>query len=146
MAKKELCIVIDDSVLERYNEYYFSIHTKAHKPPIKHPRHESMNVWMIMKRPMMNALKQRWKNFIEWVVTEQGYANLRIDKCEIRQVVYYPTTRRADVDNSVGKFVYDGLVQAQMIVDDDYKHLTKLTLECGYDKEHPRTELYIKIL
>lgn len=142
---KTIQLIIDNSVLERYNKYYFSLHPKAHVPPIKQPRHESMNVWMIMKRPMMNALKQRWKDFIEWFVTEQGYANLRIKKCEIRQVVYYPTQRRADVDNSVGKFVLDGLVQSQMIIDDDYRHITKLTLECGYDKDNPRTELYIKV-
>lgn len=143
---KTIQLIIDNSVLERYNKYYFSLHPKAHVPPIKQPRHESMNVWMIMKRPMMNALKQRWKTFIEWFVTEQGYANLHIEKCELRQVVYYPTKRRADTDNSAAKFIIDGLVQAQMIVDDDYQHITKLTLECGYDKDNPRTELYIKIL
>ena len=143
---KTIQLTIDNSVLERYNKYYFSLHPKAHVPPIKQPRHESMNVWMIMKRPMMNALKQRWKDFIGWFVTEQGYANLRIEKCEIRQVVYYPTQRRADVDTSVGKFVLDGLVQAQMVIDDDYRHITKLILECGYDKDNPRTELYITVL
>lgn len=143
---KTIQLTIDNSVLERYNEYYFSLHPKAHVPPIKQPRHESMNVWMIMKRPMMNALKQRWKTFIEWFVTEQGYANLHIEKCELRQVVYYPTKRRADTDNSAAKFIIDGLVQSKMIVDDDYLHITKLTLECGYDKDNPRTELYIKIL
>ena len=77
---KTIQLTIDNSVLERYNKYYFSLHPKAHVPPIKQPRHESMNVWMIMKRPMMNALKQRWKDFIGWFVTEQGYANLRIEK------------------------------------------------------------------
>ena len=99
-----------------------------------------------MKRPMMNALKQRWKDFIRWYVEEQGYSNLRIKRCEIRQVIYYPTNRRHDIDNSTPKFVLDGLVESGMIVDDDCTHITKLTLECGVDKEHPRTELYINIL
>ena len=94
----------------------------------------------------MNALKQKWKNFIEWFVSEQGYANLRIERCELFQIVYYPTNRRHDVDNSIGKFVYDGLVQAQMVVDDDSKHIEEIRLRCGVDKENPRTELHIKIL
>ena len=133
-------------MLDRYDEHYFSVHTKAKKKPISQPYHESINVWMIMKRPMMNALKQRWKDFIRWYVEEQGYSNLRIKRCEIRQVIYYPTNRRHDIDNSTPKFVLDGLVESGMIVDDDCTHITKLTLECGVDKEHPRTELYINIL
>lgn len=146
MKRKKILLVIDDDALARYEKHYFSLHPKAHKKPISHPYHESINVWMIMKRPMMNALKQRWKDFIKWFVAEQGYSNLRITECEISQTVYYPNNRRHDVDNSVGKFVYDGLVESGMVVDDDSNHITKLTLECGVDKEHPRTELLIKIM
>ena len=146
MKSKTITLIIDRNVLSRYNKHYFSLHPRATKEPIKAPYHESINVWMIMKRPMMNALKQKWKNFIEWFVTEQGYANLRIERCELFQIVYYPTNRRHDVDNSIGKFIYDGLVQAQMVADDDSKHIEEIRLRCGVDKENPRTELHIKIL
>lgn len=143
---KKIVLTIDNEVLARYEEYYFSIHPRAHKKPISHPYHESINVWMIMKRPMMNALKQRWKDFVKWFVIAQGYSNLHIDKCEISQIVYYPNTRRHDTDNSVPKFILDGLVESGMVVDDDSEHITKLTLECRTDIKHPRTELHIKIL
>lgn len=99
-----------------------------------------------MKRPAMNALKQQWKDFIRYFVEEQGYANLHIDKCEISQIVYYPNNRRHDTDNSVPKFILDGLVESGMIVDDDSQHVTKLTLECKTDLQNPRTELHIKIM
>lgn len=145
MKYNKISLVIDDTVLEKYSEYYFSIHTKAHKTPIPHPYHESINVWMIMRRPMMNALKQKWKDFIKWLVDTKGYSNLRIDKCEIEQVVYYPNNRRHDIDNTVPKFILDGLVESGMIVDDDHLHITKLTLSCGVDIERPRTEIKIKI-
>ena len=138
-----LVITIDESVLEKYNEHYFHIHPKAHKKPIQHPYHESINVWMIMKRPMMNALKQKWKDFIKWFIGEQGYSNLRIERCEIEQTVFYPNNRRHDADNSVPKFILDGLVESGMIVDDDSDHVTKLALSCKTDIEHPRTELKI---
>lgn len=91
----------------------------------------------------MNSLKQRWKDFICWLVNNQGYANLHIEKCEISQEVYYPTNRRHDIDNSVPKFILDGLAESGMIVDDDCRHITKLTMSCGVDKENPRTEIYI---
>lgn len=141
-----ILLTIDNDALLRYEEYYFSIHLKAHKKPIPHPYHESINAWMIMKRPMMNALKQKWKDFISWLVTEQGYTNLRIERCEVNQTVYYPNNRRHDTDNSVPKFILDGLVESGMILDDDSKHIVKLTLECKTDIKNPRTELLIKLL
>ena len=125
--------------------YYFEQHPRAKKRPIAHPYHESINAWMVMKRPMMNALKQRWKDFITWFVADQGYANLHIDRCELRFVTYYSTNRRHDVDNSCPKFIIDGLCQAGLIVDDDSTHVTKLTLECYVDAIDPRTEIHIYI-
>lgn len=141
--KNVIALVIDNDLLEKYADYYFTQHPKAKNKPIKYPYHESINIWMIMKRPMMNSLKQRWKAFIRWLVTEQGYTNLHIEKCEISQTVYYPNNRRHDIDNTVPKFILDGLVESGMIVDDDCKHITKLTLQCDIDIQHPRTELTI---
>ncbi len=141
-----ISLIIDNSTLDNYASYYFELHPRAQKRPIKHPYHESINTWMIMKRPAMNSLKQKWKDFIKWLVNEQGYANLHIEKCEISQTIFYPTNRRHDLDNSTPKFVLDGLVESGMIVDDDSKHIVKLTLECSVDSENPRTELNIKIL
>lgn len=141
-----ITLTIDGSVLEEYNAYYFAEHPKAHKEPIPHPYHESINVWMIMRRPMMNALKQKWKDFICWFVESKGYSNLHIEKCEIYQTVYYPNNRRHDPDNSVPKFILDGLVQSGMLSDDDSKHIKKLTLRCLVDTEYPRTEITLKLI
>lgn len=143
--EKQITLIIDKDVLSKYNEYYFSIHTKAKKEPIRNPYHESINTWMIMKRAMMNALKQKWKSFIVWFIETQGYSNLLINKCEILQTVYYPNNRRHDPDNSVPKFIIDGLVDSGFVVDDDMKHIKKLSLVCDIDQEHPRTELQITI-
>lgn len=136
-------MVIDNHTLEEYEKHYFSIHTRAKKKPIAHPYHESINVWMIMKRAPMNVLKQRWKDFIVWFVEEQGYSNLRIEKCDLNFSTYYPTNRRHDVDNSCPKFILDGLVESGFIVDDDSVHITKLTLKCFVDAKHPRTEIEV---
>ena len=54
-------IIIDNDVVERYNEYYFSQHPKAKKKPIEKPMHPSINQWCILPRIQMNALKQKWK-------------------------------------------------------------------------------------
>lgn len=142
---KELKITIDKYALERYENYYFSLHPRARNKPIKQPRHESINQWMILKRPAMNALKQRWKDFIVWLANDLDIAGLDISKCEITHVVYFSTNQRHDPDNTVPKFILDGLVESGVIVDDDSKRITKLILQCGVDKENPRTEIIINI-
>lgn len=96
-----------------------------------------------MKRPMMNALKQKWKDFIVFFIENQGYSNLHIEKCEMVFTTYFKTNRRHDVDNTSPKFILDGLADSGFILDDDSKHLTSLTLKCDVDKENPRTEIEV---
>jgi len=139
-------IVIDNETISRYEEHYFKLHPRAKKPPIARPYHESINEWMIMHNQALNNLKQKWKDFIYWVVNEEGHSNLGIDNCVITHTVYFPTNRRHDNDNTVPKFILDGLVVSGMLVDDDSLHVRKLILTCGVDKEHPRTELHIELL
>lgn len=140
----DIRLVIDKSVMERYYDVYFEIHPRAQKIPLPYPYHESINKWMILKRPMMNALKQKWKDFIVWFVTEQGYANLRIAKCDIEFDTYYSTNRRHDTDNSCPKFIIDGLCESGMLVDDSSNHVASLLLRCFVDMDRPRTEILIK--
>ena len=99
-----------------------------------------------MKRPMMNALKQKWKDFMVWFIEYSGYSNLGIENCTMEFTTYFKTKIRHDTDNTTPKFILDGLAESGFIVDDDSKHLTSLTLKCEYDKENPRTEIEVKIL
>mgnify|MGYP001202538952 FL=1 len=144
--KKKYKITIDRAAIDKYSEHYFEEHPRAYVPPIKQPYHESINKWMIMRRPAMNALKQKWKGFITWYVEILGYSALRIQKYEIIQTIYYPTKARRDPDNSTPKFILDGLVEGGMLGDDDGVSMQSLTLKCRYDKDNPRTEIEIKIL
>lgn len=139
-----LKLVINDQVLEKYEQYYFFIHPKASKKPIENPYSPTLNSWMVMKRPMANSLKQRWKDFIIWFVDNQGYTNLHIEECDMKFSTYYKTNRRHDVDNSVPKFILDGFTESGLLVDDDSKHLKSLTLQCFVDKDYPRTEIEIE--
>lgn len=138
-------LVIDRSVIDDYNKYYFEIHKRAVKEPISNPYHESMNQWMIMKRPMMNSLKSRWKDFIVWFVENKGYANLHIHKCELVFDTYYSTNRRHDIDNGCPKFIIDGLCASGLIDDDDSTHIVSLLMRCHVDTSNPRTEIQIII-
>ena len=137
-------LVIDKKVMQEYYDAYFEIHPRAQKIPLPYPYHESINKWMIMKRPAMNALKQKWKDFVVWFVANQGYANLRINRCDIEFHTYYSTSRRHDTDNSCPKFIIDGLCESGLIVDDDSNHVASLLLKCFVDSDRPRTEIFIR--
>lgn len=140
---KTLTLVLDQSVLEKYNNYYFSIHPKAKKIPIDKPRHPSINQWCILPRIQMNALKQKYKDFTIWWINDLGLSNKQLYDFDITTVVYFESKRRHDVDNQVCKFILDGFTESGFIVDDDENHLHSLTLRTGYDEENPRTEFII---
>ena len=136
-------IIIDNNVIERYNQYYFSKHPKAKKKQIDKPRHPSINQWCILPRIQMNALKQKWKMFGIWLIEDLGYTNMKLDNFDIIMTVFFESKRRHDVDNQVPKFLLDSFTESGFIVDDDELHLHSLTLKTGYDKENPRTEINI---
>lgn len=121
------------------------MHPTAKKKPIANPYHESINKWMIMKRPQMNALKQRWKDFIVHFVKNSEYKDTHIEKCEIKFTTYYGTARRHDIDNGCPKFILDGLCDSGLIYDDDSGHVTSLTMQCFVDVDNPRTEIEIYV-
>jgi len=142
---QEIKLVLDQDLLDEYNKYYFKKHPKARKAPIEKPWHPSINEWMIMPRPQMNALKQKWKEFVIWWIDKLGYANMMLDNFEIEETIYFPTKKRADIQNFISKFIDDGFVESGFIVDDDYKHYKRMIMSIDYDKENPRTEILIKI-
>lgn len=138
-------LILDNKVLERYNTYYFLEHPRAKKKPIEKPYHPSINTWGILPRIQMNALKQKWKDFVCFWMKLEKLENKKLDSFNITITVFFDTKRRHDVDNQVPKFILDGFTEAGFIVDDDEKHLHSLTLKTGYDKENPRTEIEVFI-
>lgn len=143
MIKEKIKLTLDQSVLDGYNRYYFGTHPKAKKIPIEKPWHPSINTWMILPRIQMNALKQKWKDFVKYWIFKEGLADRQLDNFDIIYTVFFNTKRRHDVDNIVPKFILDGFTESGFIVDDDEKHLHSLTLRTGYDKENPRTEIEV---
>lgn len=142
-SERKIKLILDNDVVDRYNQYYFSQHPRAKKKQIEHPYHPSINIWSIKPRIQMNALKQSWKDFIIWWIKDLGYENRKLDNVEIIYDIYHPTKRRTDPDNYTPKFIHDGFVESGFLVDDDREHLHSLTIRCHVDKNNPRTEIEI---
>lgn len=67
------------------------------------------------------------------------------NKAVVVLTYYFKDRRRHDPDNYAGKFILDGLVRAEIIIDDSFDNIS-LHLNGRYDKDNPRTEIYIKEL
>ena len=137
-------LVFDQTVVDEYADVYFSQHPRARKKPIENPWQETVNTWARMKRPQMNFVKQKWGDFVLWYCTNNNLCNLCLSSYSITQTVYFRTNHRHDPDNTVPKFILDGLVKSKTIIDDDCNHLQQLVLKCAVDKTHPRTEILIE--
>ena len=142
----EYKIIIDNALVDKYCQLYFKQHPRAKKRPIDRPIHPSLNQWMILPRIQMNTLKQKWKDFGKFVIKKHGLENKMLENFEIEFLVFMPTRRRIDPDNTCPKFLLDAFTESGFIVDDDSKHLHSLTLQCDYDKDNPRTEIVIKTI
>lgn len=141
---KQYKLIFDDNILDEYLKYYFKKYPRRHKIPIDSPLHPSINKWFVMKRPQMNDLKQKWKEFGVWVVKKYGYDNLNIQHAKITYRFFFKTKRRQDNDNRSPKFINDALTESHMIIDDNYTYLNPLIIYGEYDKEHPRMEIIIE--
>lgn len=143
--EKEITIIIDNDTIDRYNYIYFKDHPRAKKFPIPSPQHPSINTYTRMSYQAANNLKQKWKDFIIWVIEDYGYDGMQIDCCEIEYRTFFYQDRDHDLDNISPKYIFDGFVAAGLIVDDNFRHVKKIIIECDIDKEHPRMEFIIKI-
>ena len=68
----------------------------------------------------------------------------KLEKCEVRFTFIFNDKKRRDIDNysATVKMVMDGIVQAGILPDDDYKRVVKLEMQIIVDKfEGIRVEL-----
>jgi Holliday junction resolvase RusA-like endonuclease len=73
-----------------------------------------------------------------------GY-NPRITKCKMKVIYYFKDRRKHDPGN-YDKVLLDGLVEANIIEDDNYSVITEYTTIGKVDKGNPRTEIEIEVL
>jgi hypothetical protein len=140
----DIKLVIDNDVLKKYNKYYFEKYPRRKKVPILKPIPPSLNVWMVMPRFQMNAQKQIWKEFGEWLVKYNKLENKKVDKCNIIIEYFFDSKRRHDADNYTPKNLFDSFTVSGLLIDDDFNHVESLTIKGNYSKENPRTEIVIK--
>ena len=143
---KEIKLVIDNAIVDKYFKYYFNKYPRRRKKPIIQPFPPSLNKFIAMRRMQQNSLKQKYKEFSVWLASYYKIANLNLDKLEITYIFYFPNHIRRDMDNLLltPKFFNDGFVDSNVMVDDS-GDILKIGFESfKYDKNNPRVELIIR--
>lgn len=134
--KEIIEIEFTEDLLNIWTDKYMKKHPRAKKKPLQFSSHPSLNTWIILKRPSMNALKQKWADFTEFVVDYYGLRDLGIKKCKCRYIVFKDSKRRSDVDNYSPKFIFDGFSaeHSGLIIDDSSDCVEELTIRIEYRK------------
>ena len=134
--KDEIIVEFTEELLSSWTKQYIESHPKTKKKPIQFSSHPSLNTWIILRRPIMNSLKQKWANFTEFVVDYYGLRDLGISKCKCKHIVFKDSKRRSDVDNYSPKFIFDGFSaeHSGLIVDDSSDCIEELTIKIEYRK------------
>lgn len=87
--------------------------------------------------------KKSWAELIYWEAIRQLVPQKKIERAKVELRYFFPDKRRRDPDNYSGKFLLDGLVQAEIIADDSFENI-ELVISGRYDKQNPRTEIIIE--
>lgn len=141
----EVKIIIEKEIIAIYRNYYFE----------KYPRRKvfaieifppSLNRFITMKRMAQNNIKQKYKEFGEWLAEYYKIANLNLKKVRMIYSFYFADHRRRDADNLmlVPKFYHDSFVDAKVFIDDSGDILELEFESFKYDKGRPRIEIVMR--
>ena len=83
------------------------------------------------------------KNIHKLIKNETIGLNPRYEKAKMKITYYFKDKRRHDPSN-YDKMLLDGLVEANIIKDDNYDVIQEFTTIGKYDKENPRTEIELE--
>ena len=86
--------------------------------------------------------KERWHWLIKVALSKKEKPKKPLEKAIVNITYYFKDKRRRDPDNYSGKMLLDPLVREGILKDDSFKEIV-LVLSADYDKEKPRTEIYI---
>ena len=95
---------------------------------------------------MKVAATRKARRIAKEAVEAEKLETLPWEKIKVQVAFYFKDKRRRDQRNfeSMLKATYDGLVDAGLVVDDDYEHMKHEESTFAVDKINPRIEILIE--
>ena len=94
-------------------------------------------------RMMKAAASKRYRRLAREAIEAERIETMPWAKIQVQAAFYHKEQRARDQDNAMGalKAAYDGIVDAGLVVNDDYAHMERVAPTFDIDKETPRVVL-----
>ena len=102
----------------------------------------SLNKILRMHHHERHAENQKWQALVAYFDNRKKRGE-PLKRAQVTITYYFPDARRRDSDNYAGKFLLDGLVNAGIIEDDSFNHVS-LLIAGKVDRANPRTEIVVE--
>lgn len=147
---KTIKIIIDKDIMEKYEVDYFKLNPRCRVFPkyFKNPIPMSLNTFLNLKREAQGTVKSKYKDFAVWLAKQYGISERNFEDIKVTYDFYFGIIRKRDVDNYVmaNKLLMDGFVSADVLIDDNSKHLALQFNPFKLDRKNPRVELTFDII
>jgi len=92
------------------------------------------------------AATKKYRRLARLAVEEVKLDSIPWGKCTVKAEFFHSTKRRRDPDNATGslKPAYDGIVDAGVVLDDDWEHMEREKPLLYYDMLWPRVQLTVE--
>lgn len=142
----ELNISITQELVDEYNKQYLAQNTRRKKIAIDSPLCPTINKFTSMIRMQQNDSKQKYKDFMMWVLAKNEIPKLMLEDCEFIYKVTYNTKTRRDLDNACfnSKFYGDAFVEYGLLQDDSYFQIKWLHFTACYEKGIRKLDINIR--
>lgn len=96
-------------------------------------------------RFMKAAAIKRYRQLAKEAIEAECIETRPWREVSVQAMFFFGTNRRRDQDNAMGslKAAYDGIVDAGLVIDDDYEHMKRKPPIFQIDHNFPRVELTI---
>ncbi len=102
----------------------------------------SLNIWKNWHWTKQNRYKHDLYDAIWKLATAMKLP--KFERATVQIIYYHATNRRRDpADNYAPKFLMDALVRGGILVDDNGDLVTVMPVGMAFDRERPRTEVFI---
>ena len=142
MAKKEVRILFNQEMVDKYTEYYFKKYPRRKVLKLK-PTAISLNQFTSMVRMLQNGEKAKYHEFALWVLEYNKIPKFKLTNCNLHMHFIWHDLRRRDADNyaMTNKVYADAFVEYGLLEDDSYKEIKSTLTTMEYIKgKHPSVE------